>query len=108
VLTASGDGVVRVWDAGNGRALTEPFRHGIDINAAQFSPDGHGVVVGGSAQTAYVWDVRSVQAVVGPLRHESDVTLAQFSPDGLRILTASLDGAVRVWSATDGKLIAQR
>lgn len=40
------------------------------------------------------------------LKHEGPVVVTGFSPDGQRILTASYDHTARVWSATDGHLMA--
>lgn len=40
------------------------------------------------------------------LRHDGPVSQARFSPDGLRIVTASDDHTARVWSATNGQLLA--
>jgi dipeptidyl aminopeptidase/acylaminoacyl peptidase len=111
VLTASWDKTARVWDARNGKALTEPLRHEGEVYSAQFSPDGTRVVTASLDETARVWDARSGKALTEPLRHEDKVLSVQFSPDGTRVVTASDDNTARVWdvftvSPSDAEIVA--
>ena len=82
--------VVQTWSAGPGR-----------VTALRFDNDGkHVVVAAGSHAT--VWDPATGNRVA-TIAHRGTVTDAAFSPAGQRVATASIDGTVRVSSATDGK-----
>lgn len=77
--------------------MTEPLKHGDDVNAAAFSPDGGRVVTASNDHTARVWDARTGQPLTAPLVHGAGAHEAVFSSDGERIVTASADNTARVW-----------
>ena len=106
VVTASGDGTARVWEAATGKAIGEPLRHEGVISAA-FSPDGKFVVTASGDGTARVWEAATGKAIGEPLRHEGTVISAAFSPDGKFVVTASGDNTARVWEAATGKAIGE-
>jgi WD domain, G-beta repeat len=56
VLTTSGDGTARVWDADSGKQIGEPMRHQGFVSSAQFRPDGQRVLTTSGDGTARVWD----------------------------------------------------
>lgn len=51
-----------------------------------------------------VWDARSFQRIYA-LPHADVVYDAAFTADGTQLITACGDGAVRIWTAVDGKLV---
>jgi dipeptidyl aminopeptidase/acylaminoacyl peptidase len=71
VLTASGDGTARLWDAATGQAIGEPA-NGADqglfpsFNSAEFSPDGKRVLTAAtSPASVQLWDLfRDTQDLV--------------------------------------------
>jgi WD40 repeat protein len=96
VVTADGDGVVKLWaDGVVTRRLGDADSAERDV---RFSPDGSRVLAVGDDGQARLWDARTgeVQATitVGP-RYLSS---AAFSRDGSRFATVGWDGAVRIWS----------
>ncbi|HEY3857747.1 MAG TPA: serine/threonine-protein kinase [Verrucomicrobiae bacterium] len=106
IVTGSGDGTARVWDAQTGQPLTEPLKHNGEISWAQFSPDGTRIVTASRDHTARVWDALSGQPLTAPLKHEGEgFQAAQFSPDGRRIVTAAGVYA-QVWDAQTGEALA--
>ncbi len=57
-----------------------------------------------------VWSLgppAAVQADVPTNPYQFDVEAVAFSPDGTRVATAGRDGAVRIFGAVDGKLLAE-
>ncbi len=106
VVTASDDGVVRIWDlAGSAREPIKQFvqRGSVAVKAA-FSGDGRRVVAAYRDGVARIWDMDGGD---GPteLRHRDTVNAAIFSTTGKWIGTASLDGTARLW---DGQSSLER
>jgi WD40 repeat protein len=57
VLTGSGDGTARLWDATTGQPLGPPMTHQGSVYAVAFSPDGKSVLTGSGDRTARLWEV---------------------------------------------------
>ena len=105
VVTASADGMARVWEAATGRSLGELRGHSGSINSASFSPDAKFIVTAGDDATVRVWDAAQfaeVRTIGG--RYPRPVTSAEFSPDGRFILAASA-GAAWVCDPNTGNVI---
>ncbi len=107
LITASEDGIARIWRAETLEPLTEPLRHKSRVLWAKFSLDGRRVVTASDDGTARVWDAQSGQTIGEPLVHRAAVERAEFSPDGLLIVTASGDGMVRMWDANTGRPVSE-
>jgi len=80
IVTASGDGTVRIWDERSGRAIGAPLRHEGPVVSAQFSPDGQWIVTASIDKTARVWNARSGQARGESLRHEGQSSRRSSAP----------------------------
>lgn len=108
IVTASGDGTARVWDAANGQQKMALWGHMSSVSSAAYSPDGRWIVTASGDGTARVWDAVSGQQKM-ELKHTSWVFSAAYSPDGQWIVTASNDGAAWVWwwGADAGDLLAE-
>jgi WD40 repeat protein len=87
ILTASGDGTAKLWDATSGK-LTTSFDHQDEVNHATFSPDGTRILTASADNSAKLWDAASGK-LIASFDHGDEVNDAVFSPDGARILTAS-------------------
>lgn len=57
IVTAAGNGVVRVWDAATGHPMTEPFSHPESVYRVQFSPEGDQVMTAGQDGRLRIWPV---------------------------------------------------
>jgi WD40 repeat protein len=100
VVTASSDGVARIWDMVWGQQSTR-FLHDGWVECAAFSPDSGSVVTGSRDKTARVWNAASGVEIVR-LEHEGWLKSVAFSPDGNKVLTASDDKTARIWDAESG------
>src|SRR5262249_31759714 len=97
VVTVASGGVVRVWNATTGIAISPPFKHpgeGGGTRAA-ISPEGARVVTCGEDQTVRVWDAVTGRPVGAPLNHDAALERVTFSPDGKQIFAAGVYGTVR-------------
>ena len=117
-------GIVKVWDAANGKEIRSfgdlPHRAG----SVAFSPDGKHVAAGtfGSggelpeAATFNVWEIGTGKQILSAKMHEKiavkdnpcNVRAVIFHPDGKHVLTGSLDNKLRVWELSSGKLTETR
>jgi WD40 repeat protein len=103
ILTVSGDGMARLWDA-NGQPLATLQGHTDRVRSAVFSPDGMRILTAAYDRTARLWDLSGKPLTILQ-GHTDRVYDAVFSPDGGHILTASKDQTARLWNLS-GNLLA--
>ncbi len=97
VVTAFGDGTVRVWDAISGQPISATMKHSGPVNSAAFSPDGSRIVTAGNDGTARIWNADTGSPISPLLEHAGPLNRASFSPDGNYILTSSADAPTKLW-----------
>ena len=107
VVTASDEGVARVWDSQTGRALTRPMQHppmkGLKV---AFSADGRRIVTASADFTVRIWNAETGEPAGPSLTHPDALVSARFNPDGSRVVTACTDKQARLWDAKLGQLSA--
>jgi WD40 repeat protein len=105
IVTSSKDHTALVWDANSDTILLELKNHTLQVNTAEFSPDGKRIVTASNDKTVNIWDAETGSLIRTLKGHTYFVTSAVFSPDGKRILTASWDKTIRIWNAETGDSI---
>ena len=102
ILTGSGDGTARIWDATTGdNTLT--LNHKAPVNAVAWSPDARHILTGSGDGTARIWDATTGDNTLTLKRaRKKRITAVAWSPDARHILTGSGDGTARIWDATTG------
>ncbi len=105
ILTCSGLGPARVWDALTGKQLMAFVGHSAGVGSASFSSNGKRIVTGSFDKTAKVWDAVTGKELLTLSGHTHQVFSASFSSDGKRIVTGSFDKTAKVWDALTGKEI---
>ena len=58
IVTASGDGTARIWDAATGKEIVVLRSHDAAVTSAAFSSDGSRIVTASDDKTARIWDAR--------------------------------------------------
>src|SRR5262249_33644935 len=107
VLTASLDGLARVWEVG---LAPRPAGDRLDDGPARqtvVSPDGRRTPPPAALGRGKVRDASSGVQLGEDLTHGAAVLHAAFSADGSRVLTASEDRTAQVWDAVSGKPIGR-
>jgi WD40 repeat protein/tRNA A-37 threonylcarbamoyl transferase component Bud32 len=107
--SGSADGIVKIWNAGNGKELAVFSSHVGGISAVAFSPDGH-ILAAASlgdgttrAGEIRVWEV-ATRKERGVMRgHRGSVTCLAYSADGKMLVSgggrAGQAGEVKLWDA---------
>jgi WD40 repeat protein len=101
-----GEGGVRVWESGTGRAVATLPAYASAFNSAAFSPDSKSIVTGSNDGRVQVWEASTGRCLAELRGHTTAVNGAAFSPDGKWIITASYDKTARVWEASTGRNVA--
>ncbi|MFO0809333.1 MAG: serine/threonine-protein kinase, partial [Gemmataceae bacterium] len=103
IVSASDDGIARLWDAAQMVAVGLPMKHASAINTVAFSPDGDRIATGCADGTTQVWNVRTGEPILArSIRQRGSVNVVVFSPDGTRVAAASDDKTAQVFDATTG------
>ena len=102
LLTASRDGVARLWEIASGRVITAFRGHLGQVTSATFSPLGKEIATTSTDRTARVWNLDSGRAAIVLVGHTGVVNDAAFSPDGRLLVTGGADRTVRTWDLTSG------
>ena len=110
VLTASGDGRLRLWKLADGTS-TELSLASLGVpRAVAFDPTGRHIAAGTSdGQVALLgWaPAAEVEAMFDALAGHGRIVTIRFGADGSRLLAASEDGTVAVWELEARKLLGR-
>ena len=107
VVTADGDGKVRVYSVATGKTVMTLDAGDAAATSVAFSPDGSLIAAGYSSGMTRVWDVSTRLQLTQLAGDTARVDAVRFSHDGSKVVTASDDGTVRVWYARPRELQAE-
>jgi WD40 repeat protein len=106
LATGSGDGTVKLWDAGTGRLLRTQAAHRGFVHALAFSPDGRRLATGSRDFTVRLWDVRTGTETATLTGHRDAVRAVAFTPDGSALVSAGEDYTLRWWNPPSTEEVA--
>lgn len=93
-----------VWNTETGKIIESvPSKFWV-INDVCFNPEGT-LIASTTGAGVSLWDVQLKKLPAVVLGHPEAVTSAAFSPSGALISTTSLDGLVRIWDSSTGKVL---
>ena len=106
LLAAGGKGVqvgkVALFDVKTGRRIATIGQEMDIVLAADISPDGKLVALGGPNKLVKVFSVADGRQLYQIKRHTDWITAVEFSPDGARLATADRSGGILLWDAATG------
>jgi len=107
---ASGDGMVKIWNADTGREQATLRGHTEVALCVAFSPNGKILAAGGGALpertrpgSVTLWDVAEGREVLILQGHTGAVFAVAFTLDGRTLATGSNDGTVKLWDTATGQ-----
>ncbi|MBY0229541.1 MAG: hypothetical protein K2W96_09700 [Gemmataceae bacterium] len=107
LAAGSSDGVVRMWETGTGKRLSDTRGPADSLASLAFLDEERAVAASVSQHAAHLWDVPSGKER-GPARaHIAPVTGLAFSRDGKTLFTAGADAA-RSWKLPSGAAIRRQ
>jgi hypothetical protein len=102
VLSASDDGITRLWDTETGRLVRRFGAHRGAVKGLALTPDGKVLATAGADGSIRVWnaaDGRELRQLAG---HDGAVEAVACTPDGKLLASAGEDKIVRLWRIADG------
>ncbi len=98
VLSASGDGTVRLWDLATGETLQVYTGHSSTVNAVVLSPNGREFISVSGDGSARRWDIASGRQLTFVRSLSSGLLSATYNPAGDVVLLGGADGIVYAWN----------
>ncbi len=104
LASASGDGVIKLWDVHKRELIRTLQSNGASVGSVSWSPDGLRLASGSDDGQIKLWDVEQggmLQVLQG---HEDRINSIAWSPNGNMLASGSDDNTVRLWNAEQGQL----
>lgn len=106
IVTSGGDNLLMVWDAENGRKITDLLAtNNPIIRIIPLADSNQYILI--QADGVFLL-VNATNGNIETVQHEhtSDTNQVAWSPDNLILATANSDGTIRLWNKTNGEQVA--
>ncbi|MEA5551547.1 caspase family protein [Anabaena cylindrica UHCC 0172] len=114
LASVSYDWTVKLWSTADGSLIQTLEGHGGNIYSIAFHPDGHTLASGSADGTVKLWSVSdgkllcTLECRKTNLKggvYEDSVQRVAFSPNGTSLASATRGGILKLWDASDGRLL---
>ncbi|KAJ5307965.1 hypothetical protein N7476_008621 [Penicillium atrosanguineum] len=104
VVSASGDGVAKLWNVITGHCVKEFISKDRGLACVEFSDDGRTILTGGNDKIIYQFDANTGELVHEIRAHSSLIRSLHLDSMNKRIVSGSYDMSVKVFDADTGEL----
>ncbi|KAJ5239941.1 hypothetical protein N7468_004560 [Penicillium chermesinum] len=104
VVSASGDGVARLWNVISGQCVKEFPSKDRGLACVEFSDDGRTILTGGNDRTIYQFDANTGELVNELKGHSGLIRSLHLDSMNKRIVSGSYDMSVKVFDTESGEL----
>lgn len=104
-LTASRNGVMRLWDLESGSQVRAFGDSRVAVEALAVSRDGRTAASGGSNGDISIWNIEDGSLRATLRGHAERITTVAFSPDSKRLASAAEDDTMRAWDIAAGSAL---
>ncbi|MFC9437339.1 hypothetical protein [Nocardia sp. NPDC057030] len=114
LASAGSDGLIRLWDVADARAITPAgpglTGHRHNVESVAFSPDNSVLASAGDDGTVRLWDVRDPKQAraFGEFVNGTPVTALTYLPDGRTVVAGGADGTLSFLDTTVPRAIHRR
>ena len=104
-FTAANDGLIKIWNAADGRNINTLDGPALSVQASRISPDGKKMVMAYRNGKVVIWSLTSGKSLFVLDHWGNRVTALSFDKTGTYLLTCSRDRKSRLWAMQTGKLL---
>jgi len=106
LLTSGQAGLLKLWNASDGKLIRQFHGHVGDVTAADFNSDGAKIASGSSDGTIRLWDTATGGSLSSFLAHSKSVLALRFAAGDQEIASVGEDGALRNWRTAQSEQLA--
>ncbi|WEW55236.1 hypothetical protein PRK78_000665 [Emydomyces testavorans] len=104
VVSASGDGIAKLWNIASGLCIKEFASRDRGLACVEFSEDARTILAGGNDQVIYQFDANTGELVNELKGHTGLVRSLHMDNENGRVISGSYDMSVKVFNAKSGEL----
>ena len=105
VVSASGDGIAKLWNLTSGLCIKEFPSKDRGMACVEFSPDARTILAGGNDQVIYQFDTSTGELVREMKGHEGLVRSLHLDSASGRVVSGSYDNSVKAYDMRTGQTI---
>jgi len=105
IVSASGDGIAKLWNLASGLCIKEFPSRDRGLACVEFSPDSRTILAGGNDQVIYHFDANSGEMLRELQGHKGLVRSLHLDSANGRIISGSYDTSVKAYDLCTGDMI---